>query len=79
MSSPIMEKARWEELMRNQDLSVTPEELSHGWHFCWEWDGLLVGPGMMEYHGVSCGCMPDKPHPELAPPEPPPTDIGPFL
>ena len=26
----------------------TPQEVAEGWHFCPEWDGLLVGPGMIE-------------------------------
>jgi len=42
---------RWLSLMECKDdsLNLTEEEFNEGWHFCAEWDGLLVGPGMMEY------------------------------
>lgn len=32
--------------MQNDQLSLTTEEMKAGWHFCTEFDGLLVGPGM---------------------------------
>lgn len=34
---------------------LTNEEYSLGWHFCYDWDGLLVGPGMKEYEEF-CTC-----------------------
>lgn len=45
--------------MNNDNLKLTPEELQLGWHFCWDWDGLLVGPGMGELD--SCTCHPKPP------------------
>ena len=35
---------------------LTVEEALDGWHFCWEWDGLLVGPGMDEMEACICAC-----------------------
>ena len=34
---------------------LTPQEISEGWHWCYDWDGLLVGPGMDEC--THCGCL----------------------
>ena len=33
---------------------LTPAEIAEGWHFCVEWDGLLVGPGMLEINCCLC-------------------------
>lgn len=49
-----MERKRWTELMEKQHLLLSAEEISEGWHFCREWDGLLVGPGMPELGCCSC-------------------------
>jgi len=24
---------------------LTPQEISDGWHYCYTWGGLLIGPG----------------------------------
>lgn len=48
-----MTDERWKELMRAED-DLTEEEIQEGWHFCWEWDGLLVGPGMDEMDSCLC-------------------------
>jgi len=50
-------------IMGNMDLpptDLTPAEQAEGWHFCREWDGLLVGPGMEELE--PCTCLPQE-HP----------------
>jgi|APGre2960657373_1045057.scaffolds.fasta_scaffold44882_3 hypothetical protein len=39
-----MSLSRWKELMDNESKQLTPEEKEKGWHFCYEFDGLLVGP-----------------------------------
>jgi hypothetical protein len=58
-----MRRDRWIELMEDEQLELTFDELEAGWHWCWEWDGLLVGPGMPEYGGAEgssvcyCGRM----------------------
>lgn len=36
----------------------TPEEIAAGWHFCPDWDFLLLNPSMDESH--SCGCFTDQ-------------------
>lgn len=48
-----MEYRRWLELERS-DLPLMEEEVRDGWHFCPDWDGLLVGPGMSELQGCTC-------------------------
>lgn len=41
---------------------LTPEEIAAGWHFCLEFDGLLVGPDMpMELSVCTCDIPIDKP------------------
>lgn len=33
---------------------LSDEEIAEGWHWCPEWDGLLVGPGMPEMESCVC-------------------------
>lgn len=49
-----MNNERYIFLMDNEKESLTQEEFDNGWHFCGEWDGLLVGPGMMELEFCTC-------------------------
>jgi hypothetical protein len=49
-----MNHERWQALMADFDAKLTPDELAAGWHFCAEWDGLLVGPGMDELQVCDC-------------------------
>lgn len=49
-----MKKDRWTNLMKDDSLELTEEEIKKGWHFCYDWDGLLVGPGMGEYKTCTC-------------------------
>jgi hypothetical protein len=35
------------------DIGLTSEEVAEGWHFCWEYDGLLCVIG--EQPGCKCG------------------------
>lgn len=35
--------------------NLTVEEINRGWHFCVEFDGLLIGPDNEEI--VSCTCF----------------------
>lgn len=37
-----MTSERYDELLNNLELSLTAEEIQEGWHFCNEFDGLLV-------------------------------------
>jgi hypothetical protein len=45
---------RWDEIMNDESIPLTEEEIADGWHFCWEWDQLLVGPGMVELKCCHC-------------------------
>lgn len=56
-----MTAQRYSELMCNESQSLTTEELKKGWHFCWEWDGLLVGPEMPDELSP-CHCL-NEDHP----------------
>lgn len=47
--------SRFHELESDYMLSLTPEEVAEGWHFCDDWDGLLVHPTMIE--AESCYCF----------------------
>lgn len=50
-----MTKERYNELMDNQDLSLDIDEQREGWHFCNEFDGLLVkGDPDEKICGQSC-------------------------
>ena len=37
-----MTTGRYNELLNNLELSLTMDEIKEGWHFCNEFDGLLV-------------------------------------
>lgn len=55
-----MNNERWEHLMHDDKMHLTAAEIAQGWHFCWEFDGLLVGPGMGEqrFCTEACGAPP---------------------
>lgn len=40
--------------MDNEVLVLREEEWKAGWHWCDEFDGLLVGPGMVELKHCRC-------------------------
>lgn len=48
-----IDKNRWKSLMRDE-LELYQEEIEDGWHFCWEWDGLLIHPTWGEFKYCSC-------------------------
>ena len=50
-----MSEERYKALMEDDNLELTPEEIEAGWHFCYDFDGLLVGPGMGEQ--MFCLCL----------------------
>ncbi len=33
---------------------LTTQEIMEGWHFCGDWDGLLIGPGWGELEACTC-------------------------
>lgn len=45
---------RWLKLEKGIDDKLTQTELKQGWHFCVEWDCMLVGPGMPEMEACLC-------------------------
>lgn len=45
--------------MENSDCdALTTEEISQGWHYCYCWGGMLIGPGSPEMD--SCKCRVNK-------------------
>ncbi len=41
--------------MENSDFdALTPEEISQGWHHCYSWGGMLIGPGFAEMEKCKC-------------------------
>lgn len=53
-----MTKERYNELMSNEDAKLTDEEIALGYHFCWDWDGLLIHKDDPE--AKCCSCFPKK-------------------
>lgn len=53
-----MNPDRYKLLMEDDSEPLTTEEIARGWHFCFEFDGLLVGPGMQEEE--VCRCLKHK-------------------
>ena len=49
-----MNKKRYKELMNNIELKLTEEEIKEGWHFCEEWDGLLIHKSWKEAECCIC-------------------------
>lgn len=47
---------RWAALQDNKGLELTDKEVERGWHFCPDWDDLLVGPSMPMELSV-CRCL----------------------
>jgi hypothetical protein len=47
-------------LMNDERPRLTPEEIAEGWHFCNNWDGLLVGPNTEEWKYCSCVSTPNE-------------------
>ena len=50
----IMTNDRYRALERNTALMLTQAEIDEGWHFCIDWDGMLIGPGMTAVEGCQC-------------------------
>jgi hypothetical protein len=56
----FMTNERYNQLMRDDDAELMPHEIKQGWHFCYDWDGLLIGPGMGEMECCTCVDIPYK-------------------
>jgi len=48
-----MTDERYNTLMRDEG-ELTQEEIDEGWHFCIEFDGLLIGPDWEERKFCHC-------------------------
>jgi len=55
-----MTSERFSELMGTPDCELTAAELAKGWHWCGDFDGLLVGPSMSEMDCCTCPGIPFK-------------------
>jgi hypothetical protein len=51
-----MTDERYREVNNDQEAKLTEQELADGWHFCPEWDGLLVNSYDEEGEGAACIC-----------------------
>ncbi len=49
-----MDSQRFKYLDRDEEGKLTQEELDQGWHWCYDFDGMLVGPGTVEAEHCSC-------------------------
>lgn len=54
-----MTPERYRELSRNMAAALTPEEVAAGWHFCCDWDGLLINDEYPEAECCTCGPSPN--------------------
>lgn len=52
-----MTRERYRELENNHSLSLTKEEVKQGYHFCYEWDGLLIHVTHPEFKACICKSM----------------------
>lgn len=52
--SETMTTERWMAITNGNPM--TDDELRDGWHFCVDWDDLLIGPGMGELRCCQCAC-----------------------
>lgn len=48
-----MTPERYKELNRTGE-ELAPEEVREGWHYCADWDGLLIHPKFPEAECCSC-------------------------
>lgn len=51
---PDMGATRWERLERGVDSGLTKEDIKSGWHFCCDWDGMLIHETWTE--SICCRC-----------------------
>jgi hypothetical protein len=50
----LMSNDRYRQLIRNVELELTDEELAIGYHFCYDFERKLIGPGMEEMNFCFC-------------------------
>lgn len=49
-----MTKQRYYQLAQSLTLNLTAEEFDAGWHFCPDWDGMLIHKTDGEMDGCTC-------------------------
>ena len=49
-----MTNERFEAFLADDSLELTSAEIVEGWHFCQEFDGLLVSPSCEEFEHCTC-------------------------
>lgn len=49
-----MTDERYLKLSLDYEDELTEEEIMQGWHWCQDWDFMLLGPGMPEMSGCNC-------------------------
>jgi hypothetical protein len=60
-----MTDQRYNELMSEKDVEITDKEFNDGWHFCIDWDGQLIGPGMHSMQFCRCKGINKSKHKEI--------------
>lgn len=50
-----MTEERYKALVKNQDLKLTAQEIKDGWHFCFDWDFMLINKTWIENEHCNCG------------------------
>jgi hypothetical protein len=53
-----MTTERFNQLMTDDEQNLTDQEIKEGWHFCWEFDGLLRNNN--EPDEYQCDCLSDE-------------------
>ncbi len=53
-AGPGMTIERYEAIMMDQDLYLTKDEVKAGWHFCIDWDDMLIHKDWPEFQSCSC-------------------------
>ena len=49
-----MKDERYKQLEKAAKVKLTEEEKQDGWHFCREWDGMLIHSSWPEYESCIC-------------------------
>ena len=50
----MITKERYNQLMNDPSEKLTLEEIKEGWHFCNDWDGLLIHKNDQEFDVCNC-------------------------
>lgn len=55
-----MTEERYLELTLNMNASLTNDEIQNGWHFCPNWDYMLVGATTPEWECCTCSISKER-------------------